>query len=722
MKFSVNDPKITAYALGEIDDPKERQEIEAAVAASPELQQAVASIRKMGDLLSDGLAAEPVPELSEFDKARLEQVPEEKPAARRNVLNYILTWPALSAAVAAAVVAMVFVPQGLLMHKAEQEAVDEAAENQPWVDAQPLQGLPKLDDRDTSQMELEVPAPPTLGQLEQAVAKQMNEPNVSARSDQLRQPTSSAGAPAQAMPAVEGKEEVFELSPFEVQVEDAAGYMATNAVVATRVQIPPGRQEWNTESYDPIEETDFRSPLVAPLSTFSIDVDTASYANVRRFLNMNQLPPADAVRIEELINYFPYADQPPVKALDEGGDPFAVHMTQTTAPWNTDHRLLRIALKGYEMPWEERPASNLVFLLDVSGSMTDNNKLPLVKKAMDLLVHRLDGRDRVAIVVYAGASGLVLPSTTANNHATIAHALANLQAGGSTNAGAGIELAYKVARDNFIKDGNNRVILCTDGDFNVGQTNRGDLADIADEQAGNGISLTILGFGMGNYKDDMLETLSNKGKGTYAYVDSEAEARKVFLQDLASNIFKIAKDVKIQVEFNPAQVEAYRLIGYENRRLKAEDFNNDQKKAGDIGPGHSVVALYEVIPAGKEAGLPTVDDLKYQQQPAGASRSSELATVKLRYKQPDGDTSKLITRAVDSRDLVDFASSHEDMRFSAAVAAFGLLLSDSENAGDITFREIEQIATGAIGADPGGLRSEFTTLVRIADNLSPREE
>ena len=279
-----------------------------------------------------------------------------------------------------------------------------------------------------------------------------------------------------------------------------------------------------------------------------------------------------------------------------------------------------------------------------------------------------------------------------------------------------------MARDNFIKDGNNRVILCTDGDFNVGQTNRGDLADIADEQAGNGISLTILGFGMGNYKDDMLETLSNKGKGTYAYVDSEAEARKVFLQDLASNIFKIAKDVKIQVEFNPAQVEAYRLIGYENRRLKAEDFNNDQKKAGDIGPGHSVVALYEVIPAGKEAGLPTVDDLKYQQQPAGAPRSSDPATDQLRYKQPDGDTSKLITRAVDSRDLVDFARSHEDMRFSAAVAAFGLLLSDSENAGDITFREIEQIATGAIGADPGGLRSEFTTLVRIADNLSPREE
>ncbi|MEX0324966.1 MAG: von Willebrand factor type A domain-containing protein [Puniceicoccaceae bacterium] len=725
MKFSVNDPKITAYALGEIDDPKERQEIEAAVAASEELQQAVASIREMGDLLSESLAAEPVPELSEFDTARMEQVPDEQPVTRKRLIDRVLTWPALSAAVAAAVLAMVLVPQGLLVHQAEKDAETEAAGLKPaTVEVQTSQAPPPQEVGAVRQNELEALEDVVVAQTSQ-IAKQVK-PLAEPRRQDLYDVDSSrvkvdAIISSQPMPATEGKNEVFELSPFMVETE-STGYQARNSVAATRFVHEADKKEWNTESYDPIEETDFRSPLVAPLSTFSIDVDTASYANVRRFLNQGQLPPADAVRIEELINYFPYADKPPVKSLDEGGDPFAVHMAQTTAPWNTGHRLLRIALKGYEMPWEERPASNLVFLLDVSGSMSDHNKLPLVKKAMDLLVHRLDGRDRVAIVVYAGASGLVLPSTTANNHATIAHALENLQAGGSTNAGAGIQLAYKVARDNFIKDGNNRVILCTDGDFNVGQTNRGNLADIADAQAEDGISLTILGFGMGNYKDDMLETLSNKGKGSYAYIDSETEARKVFLQDLASNIFKIAKDVKIQVEFNPAHVEAYRLIGYENRRLKAEDFNNDQKKAGDIGPGHSIVALYEVIPAGAKADLPTVDDLKYQQQPAGASRSSELATVKLRYKQPDGDTSKLITHAVDSGDLLDFASAHEDVRFSAAVAAFGLLLSESENAGSIRFKEIEQIATSAIGTDPGGLRSEFTSLVRKAGNLTAREE
>jgi Ca-activated chloride channel family protein len=703
MKLSVNDPRITAYALGEIDDPKERKEIEEEVATSEELQRAVDEIRAMGSLLTEGLAAEPAPQLSEFETARMEEAPTAKPEAEKNLLNRILTWPALSAAVAAAVLAMVLVPQGLLYYSAEKEAVEEVQRADREADVLPEAVL------------LPEPPPPVeaagkAGPVIEKLELAMNEPEM--------------------------KDEVFELSPFSVTADTdlhatAAAPVAGNRVrskaasaegmavpqIAVCMAAPEERQGWNTESYDVVEETDFRSPLVAPLSTFSIDVDTASYANVRRFLNQGQLPPADAVRIEELINYFPYADKPPVKSLDEGGDPFAVHMAQTAAPWNTDHRLLRIALKGYEMPWEERPASNLVFLMDVSGSMNDSNKLPLVKKAMDLLVQRLDGRDRVAIVVYAGASGLVLPSTTANNHATIAHALANLQAGGSTNAGAGIQLAYKVARDNFIKDGNNRVILCTDGDFNVGQTNRGELADIADAQAEKGISLTILGFGMGNYKDDMLETLSNKGKGSYAYVDSEAEARKVFLQDLASNIFKIAKDVKIQVEFNPSHVSAYRLIGYENRRLKAEDFNNDQKKAGDIGPGHSIVALYEIVPAGTDAALPMVDDLKYQKQPVASAKSPELATVKLRYKQPGGDTSKLITRAVANADLTVFTAAHEDVRFSAAVAAFGLLLSESTNAGSISLKEIEQVAASAIGADPGGHRSEFTQLVRMAESL-----
>jgi Ca-activated chloride channel family protein len=478
------------------------------------------------------------------------------------------------------------------------------------------------------------------------------------------------------------------------------------------------RQEpWNTESYDPIEETGFRSPLVAPLSTFSIDVDTAGYANVRRFLNNGQLPPADAVRIEELINYFPYDDAAPTRSLDEGGNPFAVHMDLTTAPWNTAHHLLRVALKGYEMPWEERPSSNLVFLLDVSGSMNSPNKLPLVKDAMRLLVDRLDARDRVAIVVYAGASGLVLPSTTANNHETVFHAIQNLAAGGSTNAGAGIELAYKVARDHFIKGGNNRVILCTDGDFNVGLTNRGELAGIVSEQAEAGVSLTILGFGMGNYKDDMLETLSNKGKGSYAYIDSGNEAKKVFLEEIASNLFKIAKDVKIQVEFNPAHVGAYRLIGYENRRLKAEDFNDDQKKAGDIGPGHSVVALYEIVPPKGDVDLPTVDPLKYQNPPSVDPRSDELATVKLRYKQPEGTTSRLITETVRLADRRPLASASDDVRFGAAVAAFGMRLSGSELPSEYAWQSIEDLARSAVGADGGHYRTEFLQLVRKARDL-----
>ena len=474
---------------------------------------------------------------------------------------------------------------------------------------------------------------------------------------------------------------------------------------------------FNTEKYAPIEESGFRSPLVAALSTFSIDVDTASYANVRRFLNQGQLPPADALRIEELINYFPYADAAPTKSLDEGGAPFAVHMAQTIAPWNESHHLLRVALKGYEMPWEERPSSNLVFLLDVSGSMSNANKLPLVKEAMDLLVRRLDGRDRVAVVVYAGASGLALPSTTANNHDTIQHAMDNLKAGGSTNGGAGIQLAYKVAREHFIEGGNNRVILCTDGDFNVGQTNSGDLTDIAEAAADEGISLTILGFGMGNYKDDLLEELSNKGKGTYAYVDSSAEARKVFLEDLTGNLFKIAKDVKIQVEFNPAQVNAYRLIGYENRRLKAEDFNNDKKKAGDIGPGHTVVALYEIIPATVDSDVPSVDALRYQEVEA-KSAPGEVATVKLRYKQPDADVSQLITRTVNSDELVRFAETHEDVRFSAIVAAFGMRLAGSEHLNGLSYNAIESIAASSLGIDPGGHRSEFVGLVRRARQLS----
>lgn len=716
MKLSIDDPRLTAYALGEITDPEELADIEAAIGESEALQAAVTGIREMGDMLSAGFDSESTPELSEFEKAKLEQEPGVRKDKVFVLRDFLTSWPFVLAAASAAVVTLVLLPQAMLLYQEDPVKGDLA--NTSGGDVVALIEADTVDE-----------------EKREGGRQFLNQDPVA----------STVGTVASNEPLAEPEEVVVSLAPVPAKTLVDSGYAATQALAGARMRTqamskelaasmpPPAAfiaadfDRWNapgfnTEGYDMIEETGFRSPLVAPLSTFSIDVDTASYANVRRFLNQGQLPPEDAVRIEELINYFSYADAPPTESLEEGGDPFAVHMTQTRAPWNQEHRLLRIALKGYEMPWEERPASNLVFLLDVSGSMNDPNKLPLVKKSLNMLVNRLDQRDRVAVVVYAGASGLVLPSTTANNQDTIAHALNNLSAGGSTNAGAGIELAYKLARENFIEDGNNRVILCTDGDFNVGVTNRGDLAATADAEADKGIRLTILGFGMGNYKDGMLEELSNKGKGTYAYVDSDVEARKVFLSDLTSNLFTIAKDVKVQVEFNPAKIHAYRLIGYENRRLKAEDFNDDKKKAGDIGPGHSIVALYELIPAAAAIVLPSVDDLKYQGKPEIGSRSDEIATVKLRYKQPEADVSKLISQAVRDRDLVEFTASSDDVRFSVAVAAFGMRLSGSKFAGSIGFDEIERIAAGAIGIDPGGFRSEFTDLVRRAGELQPKVE
>jgi len=747
MKLLPEDPRLTAYALGEIEDESERAEIEAAVAQSPELQAAVAAIRAMGDLLSAGFAEEPAPELSEFEKAKMEapHVADKSSSGSRT-----FAWPLWISAAAAVILAFVVLPQrgGVKEDFAYQAAprtdveertvtrmhaleVDIPAE---WIEgtSQPVK-VPKLDS-----------APPQAPQLVMqetlVVGRDVADEDFGLQADALMDDFAVAEsvpvAPQQPMkvmirpPAVE-----VNLPEMEQSFTVSSGLDGGGAVSLSRSLVPKAKRSnsqvltvadrsserpnlFNTEKYTPIEDAEFRSPLVAPLSTFSIDVDTASYANVRRFLNQGQLPPADAVRIEELINYFPYADAAPTESLAEGGDPFAVHLAQTVAPWNASHRLLRVALKGYEMPWEARPASNLVFLLDVSGSMSSQNKLPLVKEAMDLLVSRLDGRDRVAVVVYAGASGLVLPSTTANNRETIQFAMNNLQAGGSTNGGAGIQLAYKVAREHFIEGGNNRVILCTDGDFNVGQTNQGDLADVAEAAADEGVSLTVLGFGMGNFKDDMLEELSNKGKGSYAYVDSSAEARKVFLEDLASNIFKIAKDVKIQVEFNPAQVKAYRLIGYENRRLKAEDFNNDLKRAGDIGPGHSVVALYEVVPSGVARATPLVDALRYQEKVPVEGESNEVATVKLRYKQPEAAVSQLITRTVESDDCVAFDEASGDLRFGAAVAGFGMRLSGSAHVNELSYAAVESIAASALGQDPGGHRSEFVGLVRKARTLS----
>lgn len=733
MKLLPEDPRLTAYALGEIEDQQERSAIKSAVAQSTELQQAVAAIRDMSELLAKGFAAEPIPELSEFEKARMG---EPTATRERSEGSRILSWPVLSSVAAVLIIAFVVLPQRSALkedfaYQAEPRKEDFADQKLPIESLiskfQIAEENPALDVEIAAKMLIE-------SSPFQSIARpdlESNEFVESARSvTTLRVAEKQMASPVlickRVVLAKEADSDVL-LEPLEsgISMDYYAPAPPAMMLADNGMRAPNQARElpatFNTEKYAPIEESGFRSPLVAALSTFSIDVDTASYANVRRFLNQGQLPPADALRIEEMINYFPYADAAPTKSLDEGGAPFAVHMAQTIAPWNESHHLLRVALKGYEMPWEERPSSNLVFLLDVSGSMSNANKLPLVKEAMDLLVRRLDGRDRVAVVVYAGASGLALPSTTANNYDTIQHAMDNLKAGGSTNGGAGIQLAYKVAREHFIDGGNNRVILCTDGDFNIGQTNSGDLTDIAEAAADEGISLTILGFGMGNYKDDLLEELSNKGKGSYAYVDSSAEARKVFLEDLTGNLFKIAKDVKIQVEFNPAQVNSYRLIGYENRRLKAEDFNNDKKKAGDIGPGHTVVALYEIIPATVDSDVPSVDALRYQQSVEAKSAPGEVATVKLRYKQPDADVSKLITRTVSSDELVRFDATHEDVRFSAIVAAFGMRLAESEYLNGLSYDAIESIAASSLGIDPGGHRSEFVGLVRRARELSPAE-
>lgn len=483
--------------------------------------------------------------------------------------------------------------------------------------------------------------------------------------------------------------------------------------------ITPG-----TEAYDRIIENKFKRVAQAPLSTFSIDVDTASYSNMRRFLTQGQMPPVDSVRVEELINYFSY-DYPQPK----GEDPFSSNIEVATAPWNPQHKLVRVGLKGKDIVSEERPASNLVFLLDVSGSMSSHNKLPLVKQSIQMLTKQLTNRDRVAIVVYAGNSGLVLPSTPGNRHQDIISALERLNAGGSTNGGAGIELAYRVASENFIKGGVNRVILATDGDFNVGNTSRGGLVSQIESSAKTGVFLSVLGFGMGNLKDATMENLADKGNGNYAYIDTFHEAKKVLVDQMNGTLYTIAKDVKIQVEFNPNRVQSYRLIGYENRALPNRDFNDDTKDAGEIGAGHTVTALYEIVPKGVSATMPQrgVDNLRYKsvqeeaiaKPQADVAFAQELLTVKLRYKQPDGHTSKLLEFHVEDVNA-DYNEASKDFKFASAVAVFGMKLRNSPFAQHLSYDQVLKMAEGGLGHDLNGYRTEFTGLVRKAKSMSPQ--
>jgi Ca-activated chloride channel homolog len=483
-------------------------------------------------------------------------------------------------------------------------------------------------------------------------------------------------------------------------------------MAAPPVAPPPGTRvdpDWNREGYDAIEENAFLAVDANPVSTFSIDVDRASYGNVRRFIEDGQLPPKDAVRIEELINYFTYDDATPT-----GEHPFAVTTQLGAAPWKPGHQLLRIGLRSHAIDRSDMPPANLVFLIDVSGSMQSPDKLPLLKQAFGLLVDQLRPVDRVAIVVYAGAAGLVLPSTTGDHRDAIHAAIDGLEAGGSTAGGAGIRLAYDIAREHHVDGGNNRVILATDGDFNVGESSDGAMVELIEEKRAQGTFLTVLGFGTGNLQDAKMEKIANHGNGNYAYIDGAMEAKKVLVSELGGTLLTVAKDVKLQVEFNPARVRAYRLVGYENRLLAREDFDDDAKDAGEMGAGHSVTALYEIVPVGAETDVQIrgVDSLRYVSptQPKPAAGSAELAYVKLRYKQPAGDVSTRFDHAVPDRATPASA----DFDFAAAVAAFGLTLRDSEHRGNASFDLSLALAKDAVGADRGGYRAEFIELVEKA--------
>ncbi len=507
-------------------------------------------------------------------------------------------------------------------------------------------------------------------------------------------------------PAVKNKEIYHAPSKQALKISSTAG---RSKKAKRKVASPmPNNSHFNTEEYGFIQENGYRRVTDEPLSTFSIDVDGASFSNVRRFLTNNQKPPVDAVRIEEFINYFSYNYPKP-----SGRTPFSITTEVGACPWNKNHSLVHIGLQGKELDMSSAPNSNIVFLLDVSGSMNSRDKLPLLKKSLKLLIKSMRKEDRVAIVVYAGAAGVVLPSTSATESDVIEAALSRLSAGGSTAGAAGIELAYKIAKENFIKEGNNRVILATDGDFNVGVSSESELVRLIESKRDQKIFLTVLGFGTGNYSDARMEQLSNKGDGNYAYIDNLLEAKKVLVKEMGGTLYTIAKDVKIQVEFNPELVSSYRLIGYENRMLNNEDFNDDKKDAGELGSGHTVTAIYEIVPRGSETDtLSTVDPLKYQTTKTIQKDSDELLTVKFRYKEPEGTKSKLLSQVLTVSD-----GGNEDLLWVSSMAGFGMLLRGSEQAGDLSWDSVLQMARKGRGNDREGYRAEAIRMIEQAQIL-----
>jgi Ca-activated chloride channel family protein len=831
MKITPDDPKLTAYALGELDQT-ERAALEAELEKSPELRRAVEEIRATVLLLEKKLAAEELPGLAFAQQLKIENQLKE-PAGRPAISFWrILFYGGVSAAAACFIVAMLLPDLSKSKFKAQHLALNSQPNSQTKTQASVPEKKPPVVMADNNN----TVAPATIATLPSAPTEPKPQPSVRETEARIDVATKSAtvAPPLQPVPAVtmpvvippsvdESKfaknadglyvdnqtaasssvekkggaaltvansaspvparpyngpvgsavtatggsspeNNSFALAPKIAlgriplpghagggggfggggrgnaenygfsSTADSSGYIVVNDNGVSQAEVPTlgdspivqvekgwvrsvaGTQP-NTAAYPHLIENSFLTALNHPLSTFSIDVDTASYANVRRFLNENRMPPPDAVRIEEMVNYFHY-DYPQPR----GEDPFAANIEIAGCPWNSEHRLVRIGLKGREIAQDKRPPSNFVFLIDVSGSMQTPERLPLIKQALRQLVKKMTETDRVAIVVYASEVGIKLQSTPCTQKEKILRAIDDLAAGGSTDGSDGIQTAYRVAQENFIEGGVNRVLLCTDGDFNVGITDQSQLVKMIEDKAKGGVSLTTLGVGTDNYKDALMQKLADKGNGNYAYLDSLEEAQKVLIDQMSGTLVTIAKDVKIQIEFNPAQVGAYRLIGYEKRMLRKQDFNNDQIDAGEIGAGHTVTALYEIVPAGAEIRSGEVDDLKYQ-KPADekperyiADGSKELLTLKLRYKQPDGDTSKRLEFPVtDSGKSFERASM--DFKFATAVAEFGMLLRDSEFKGNSSYGAVLELAEEAKGTDAEGYRSEFLNLVRKAQEL-----
>jgi len=770
-KIFSDDPRLTAYALGELEG-EECAQVEAALAADPALQAIVEEIRATAGRLTAALEAEPLPEPTpvHFESYHTVRPPR------------IFRFPywTVAALGAAACFAVIIALRELPLAEKDQQRKAIALTGQVVEKKSAVAEAPAGTVQPSTYIDIVFPR-------REAAGEGQAQPQQAGRTDQwgvvVPNPPSTAAVVVSgkiAGGAKDAEEQVIQMQPFAMKTAEDSGYFATNTLAGSRLNTtsadssnaPAGMpssggvtygalqravggpampaapepvplrqslagsmvatgsgQPFNTETYDYVADNDFLAAAENPLSTYSVDVDTASYSNVRRFLLGGRRPPRDAVRIEELVNYFTY-DYAAPRAADPA--PFAASLEVAAAPWAPTHRLVRIGLKGRELSTADRPAANLVFLVDVSGSMDEPNKLPLVQESLRMLVEKLKPEDHVAIVVYAGSSGLALPSTPVSHRQEILDVLDRLHAGGTTNGAMGIQLAYDVAKANFIAGGVNRVILATDGDFNMGVTDRGDLVRLIQEKAKSGVFLTALGFGMGNYKDATLEQLADKGNGAYAYIDSAREARKVLAEQVNGTLAVIAKDVKVQVEFNPAKVQAYRLIGYENRLLKKEDFNNDKIDAGDISAGHTVTALYEVVPVGVEwKSDSTVDPLKYQRpvgsplagdesRPRALPTTNELLTVKLRYKAPDGDTSKLLEFPLTDKNAA-FADASADFKFAAAVAGFGMVLRDSPHKGAATLSEVLHWAEQGTGSDAGGYRGEFISLVKQAETILPSQ-